>query len=50
MGGHGLTFAVGLVLLAAGVLVITRPAPSEQAVYARRIVGMMLIAGVGLTF
>lgn len=43
--GHGLTFAIGLVLLAAGLVTVTRRGGSEQAIYARRIVGMMLTAG-----
>jgi hypothetical protein len=37
----------GLALIGGGAFVFTRRAPSESAVYARRIVGMML-TGLGL--
>jgi hypothetical protein len=37
----------GLALIGGGVFVFTRPAPSESAVYIRRIAGMMLL-GLGL--
>ncbi len=37
----------GLALIGGGAFVFSRPAPSESAVYARRIVGMMLL-GLGL--
>jgi hypothetical protein len=37
----------GLALIGGGVFIFTRPAPSESAVYIRRIVGMMLL-GFGL--
>jgi hypothetical protein len=38
----------GLALIGGGVFAFTRPAPSESAVYIRRIAGMMLL-GLGLT-
>jgi hypothetical protein len=38
----------GLALIGGGAFVFTRPAPSESAVYIRRILGMMLL-GLGLT-
>jgi len=38
---------IGLALIGGGAFVFTRPAPSESAVYIRRIVGMMLL-GLGL--
>jgi hypothetical protein len=37
----------GLALIGGGAFVFTRPAPSESAVYIRRIAGMMLL-GLGL--
>ena len=37
----------GLTMIGGGVFVFTRPAPSESAVYIRRILGMMLL-GLGL--
>jgi hypothetical protein len=37
----------GLALIGGGVFVFTRPAPSESAVYIRRIAGTMLL-GLGL--
>jgi hypothetical protein len=40
-----LILGIGLVLLAAGLVTVTRRGGSEQAIYARRIVGMMLTAG-----
>lgn len=43
--GSALALGFGLALLAAGALVLVRRGGSEQAVYARRIVGMMLAAG-----
>lgn len=43
--GSALALGFGLVLLAAGALVLSRRGGSDQAVYARRIVGMMLTAG-----
>lgn len=43
--GSALALGFGAVLLAAGAVVLTRRGGSERAVYARRIVGMMLTAG-----
>jgi hypothetical protein len=37
----------GLALIGGGAFVFTRPAPSESAIYIRRILGMMLL-GIGL--
>ena len=45
--GRKTMLGVGLVLLGLGVAVFLRPAPSESAVYIRRIAGMMLF-GFGL--
>jgi hypothetical protein len=45
--GHPAMLGIGLALIGGGVYVFTRPAPSESAVYIRRIAGMMLL-GLGL--
>lgn len=48
--GQSLMLGFGLVALTAGLIVFTRRGGSEQAVYARRIGGMMLTAaGFALT-
>ena len=43
--GSALALGFGIVLMGAGAFVLTRRGGSERAVYARRIVGMMLTAG-----
>ena len=43
--GQSLMLGFGLVGLAAGLIVLTRRGGSPQAVYARRIGGMMLTGG-----
>ena len=43
--GSALALGFGIVLMGAGAFVLARRGGSERAVYARRIVGMMLTAG-----
>lgn len=45
--GQATMLGFGLALLGGGGFVFSRPAPSQQAVYIRRIAGMML-TGLGL--